>query len=438
MTARFPLSRRACATAACVLAAGALMAAPAFAQAEQPPRPVHGLFGGPPRDPNTTQTFDANLSLFNAYDTDLLAQSLGPTPAPPVGGPYSGLNGGVTYSRTGKHVDFGLQAGSTYQYYQSAGQMTGSTDQGGVNFGLHGQRMSLQLSETVGYQPLYSFSPFVGATRPDPGTLAPISTDAALARRAAVMTGSTARFDRDLGPRTKVSADYSLQRMDYSDGSLRQQADSVGGSLSHHLSKDLALRLGYDYQTIRFSGTAAVAGPTSVDNIDAGVDFNKALGQTRKTTVGFTTGSAFFTTAGLRSFTMTGDAWLNREIGRTWAANANFHRGIGLLAGFGQPVLSDEASASLGGQVSHRLDLRTSAAYTRGDLNPGAASNSFRSYTASARLRFAMSAMAAVYGEYFAYEYRFDSVSDLPFAFTPNVFRQGVQAGLTLWLPLIR
>lgn len=437
MTSRSSWSRSALAGAALLLAVCSLMAAPAFAQAEQPPRPVHGLFGGPPRDPNTTRSFDVNMSVFDAYDSDLLAQTLGPVPGPSVGGPYSGLSGAFTFNRSGQHVDFAVDGGTNFQDYQSQGQLSGLADQGGITFGVHGQHTSLRLRQTVGYQPFYSFAPFAAPALAEPGALAPISTTTAVARQTALFSGSNLTFSHDLGRRTSIAADSSVQHTDFT-GQPSQQMLSAGGHLSHHLTEGLSLRLGYEYQGIRYAAGAGATPPLHVDNIDAGVDFNKALGLTRKTTMGFTTGSAFFRGYGLSSFTMTGDAWLTREIGRTWAANANFHRGIGLMAGFGQPVLSNQATVSLGGQVSHRLDLRSSLAYSKGVLNPLEPANTFASYTASTRLRFAFSQIAAVYGELFGYRYQFDNTADLPAAFATKVFREGVQGGLTLWLPLIR
>ena len=44
----------------------------------------------------------------------------------------------------------------------------------------------------------------------------------------------------------------------------------------------------------------------------------------------------------------------------------------------------------------------------------------------------------AVYVEYVAYRYQFDSRADLPIGVPGRLFRRGVRTGLTLWLPLIR
>ena len=46
--------------------------------------------------------------------------------------------------------------------------------------------------------------------------------------------------------------------------------------------------------------------------------------------------------------------------------------------------------------------------------------------------------MLAVYGEYVAYRYEFTNAAGLPAGLPPKVDRQGVRAGLTLFLPVLR
>jgi predicted porin len=423
----------------CAFTAALAVALPVRAQVEQPPRAVHGLFGGPPRDPNTTRTFDFNLSLFDAYDDDVLAGAAGggATPGPALGGNYSGLTGGLAFSRTGRHIDFGLTAGTNYRYYPTGGNMLGVADQGGVSLGVHGKHTTLQTSGSVGYQPFFAFAPFAPPIANDTATLQPAPVDAVLTKRTALSYGTNVSLEHDLGARTVVTGVYSIQQLTYSGENADQREQGAGLTLSHHLTKALSLRLGYQYQETQFD--AAVATPlTRVHNVDAGVDYSKALGATRRTTIGFTSGSAMVDTAGAQSYRVIGDAWLNREIGETWAARANYHRGVTTLDGFTQPAFTDAVTLSVGGQITHRLDLQTSAAYSRGDLNPAAATNRFDTYTGSARLRVAFTRTVAVYGEYVVYQYNFDNASDLPFGVSRHMFREGIRGGLTLWVPLFR
>jgi hypothetical protein len=133
-----------------------------------------------------------------------------------------------------------------------------------------------------------------------------------------------------------------------------------------------------------------------------------------------------------------GDASLNHQIGRTWSARVFYRRGVGVIAGLNAPIFSDAATASVQGSITRRLEWSTVASYTNGDLGFVEQTNTFASYTGSSRLRYGLSRTLAVYTEYVVYRYQFANMASLPVGLPPTINRQGIRAGLTLWLPLYR
>jgi hypothetical protein len=409
----------------------------ALAQVQQPQRQERGLFGGPAPDPKTHQALDASLSVFDAYDDDVTAEQSGGGSANPVGGQYGGINAAFTFSRSGEHVDFGLSGGSNYRYYPNTATINGVTDQAGIRFGLHSRRTSVNFSQSVGYQPFFSFAPFVPDLAADTSELRPASIDTVVQRRTATTFNSQVEVRQELGRHASFSGEYSIHHVDYSGEGATQRGESAGAHFLYTLTRDATLKLGYTLQQSEYS--AAVGVPRQqFHNIDAGIDYHKALGLTRKTTMGFTMGSVAFDQTGTVAYRVTGTASLNREMGRTWVARVNYSRGVRVIDGFRDPAFDDSVTASIQGLLSRRLDLNASTAYSKGAVGVTTASNDFDSVNGDARLRFAFTRMLAAYIEYVVYRYQFSQTADLPQGFTPHTLRQGVRGGLTLQLPLVR
>ncbi|HEX4348693.1 MAG TPA: hypothetical protein VHZ73_14045, partial [Vicinamibacterales bacterium] len=387
-------------------------------------------------------TLDLNASLYAAYDDDLTTDpGSGATGATPdggaVSGTYTGLNGGLAFNHNGEHVGFGITGNSAYRYDTSSKTFDTVSDQGGISLSLRGKRNSLALTGSTGYRPLFTFAPFVTSLPDDTSAALPPDVDTAVIRQSAVSFGGGVAFSRQIGQHTSLSVNGSGDQTRYSSADLRQSQESLGGMFSHNLTAGLALRLGYTEHVLRSVDNAGNRVVTHLHDMNVGFDFNKRLGLTRKTTMGFSTGTSAVDQGQGTTFQGTGSAWLRRDLGQTWGAQATFTRGIGLRAGFTQPDLSNAVSVTLGGLVARRLDFRSSAAYTKGAIGL-TSQNGYGSYNTSARLRFALSSLLAMYVEHVAYWYQFDNPSDLPGALSDRVLRQGVHAGITLWSPLYR
>ncbi|MGH9411803.1 MAG: hypothetical protein ACRD1V_20390 [Vicinamibacterales bacterium] len=413
-------------------------ASAAFAQAERPQRMFRGLFGGPGPRPDSQTEFDANVSIYGAYDEDLGAsQGAVVDPRNEVGGAYSGVDLGLTFTHSGRHVDYAVTGGSSGRYYPTLHTLTTLGDQAAFSVGVHGRRASLQAIESGMYSPLFMLAPFATAVPTTAADVAAAPVNTAVQHETMFGNSTTLTGDLTLGPRWSLDSTeaFNTSRVRYGTGSASQRSWTAGATLKRQVSKDSALHLGYTEQNLLpLLGASTV----SVHNLDLGMDYHKALGRTRKTTMSVNFGSGMVQDASAHLYTVLADASLNREIGRSWVAQANYHRGLGVVTGFNRPLLSDSVTASAGGLLTQRLDLNTSAAYTNGEIGITGLTNSFSGYNASARLRFAFSQMYAVYGEYIAYWYDLNNNLYVATPLPPSVLRQGVNVGLTLSLPLVR
>lgn len=100
------------------------------------------------------------------------------------------------------------------------------------------------------------------------------------------------------------------------------------------------------------------------------------------------------------------------------------------------PVLANAASTDVHGFLNRRTDLMVSAAYTTGELALTGTPPPYSTYTGLARLRFAFARHLAVFGEYLYYYYEFNRDFPLPPNVAPTLTRNGVRAGVTLWVPV--
>ncbi len=215
----------------------------------------------------------------------------------------------------------------------------------------------------------------------------------------------------------------------------------VLGRMMYALSRDVSLVFGYGYQRGRYRRDLPIhADRRRVHNIDLGVDYHRALSLSRRTTIGFTTG----TTVAEDSDGVTripddrqrpaqpGDrAHLARD-GRVQPGR-RVHRGfcepdVRRLVRGRRRRRTEPADGPVG---SRRLLVRPT-----GLAEHAPAMENYNGLRAPARRvvtrRWRCSA------EYHIYRYRFDQAAALPTGILPQLDRQGVRVGLEFWLPLIR
>jgi len=445
-------------------AAAVLISTPALAQMTRPERPYRGLFGGGYGD--SEQMLSLNTSFGGGYDGNILLGNQGATvnPVDPRQATASTIvNGsaGLTYSFSKQHVSFNASGGWSGVDYPSLQQSfyPGYGGSAGGAVGLS-TRTSLSFNESVYYQPFYvlpSGEPIdntsIGENKAvmsklsqslseqfgEPVDLGLVPTTAPSDIASNQYEGHTNwTTSAALGHRLtkRVSASLSYTRFQSSSSQdnldLLVQSPSVGVSVA--IAKGLAFRLAYGY-TEALYGTDRVRG----QNIDAGLDFSRALSMSlsRRTTLTFGTGTSIVSdTQEQTRLVITGNANLTQEIGRSWQASLVASRGVGYIEGFLRPVISDVVSASFGGLISRRVQFHSVSGVTWGAVGLVAASNNFTTYNSGAGITVGLSRSLGLSLDYAYYRYSFDSGIVLPAGLSNHVNRQSIRASISFWQPL--
>lgn len=420
----------------------------AAARAQNSPRTSRALFGGAGNDPSLVQSLDASLSLTGAYDDQVVrdAESETRTPASPLqrSGFYNGVAGGLTYGWNGKRIQFAASGGSNGRYYQQARRFIMLNHFG--SFGVSTQflrQTRLFVNQSIAYSPAYLNGLVPNVDALSIGAVAGAGSDYSVASQQTYLYDTTASVTRSITARSSVAvlADYRFSAAAPGAGTRDMKAYSLGGRFQHGVSKNAMLRFGYAYREGQYS---AGGRPTRVHDIDVGVDYQRALSFSRRTKVNFSTGSTIFDSSpdgfdrARLQYRVVGNAGLHQDIGRTWRANLVYERGIGFSETFRKPVFSDALRVSVDGLVSRRVDFLADGAASFGSVGANAVDNAIRTYQETTRLRFAITARWALYGEYVYYFYNLGRAVDVAAGVQPSLGRQSVRVGLTLWVPLLK
>jgi len=423
-------------------------------------RPYRALFGGTTANPDVHHSFDVTTSVLAGYDDN---EGLGTTDASvsPLlrTGSYLGLSGSLAYAWHTQRVQMAGNLGMNTRYYEDTGEFIGTSR--GAAFGVAaavGQRGRIFANQSITYAPSYLYSLALARGSMTPGTVV---------GGGSYPLGDESVFVYD----TNASAAYSVTRRGTIEGlgsyrysDLADSGDtsvealrsySVGGRFSQGISRYAWLRLGYTYRQGQygFTGTSAAVG---IHDIDVGVDYNRALSLTRRTTFDLSTGSALITMPLMESpssvasgtelqFRLVGQVGLTHEMGRTWRARVGYNRGVGFAEVFAQPVVADGVNVSLTGFAARRVDVSVNGSFSTGEIGLGrtlgtlsTSNSSFQAWNVSARTRYALGSMWAIYAEYFYYSQDLGTAVIVPSGIPSVLERQSIQVGLTLWVPLLR
>jgi hypothetical protein len=103
-----------------------------------------------------------------------------------------------------------------------------------------------------------------------------------------------------------------------------------------------------------------------------------------------------------------------------------------------EPVFSNGFTAVLNGLFTQRLGISVSSGYSAGESALYTRASTFNTYATSLQVRYALARMWAANVQYVYYYYEFLGKAQLPPGVSPNLERNGLRAGLTLWMPVIR
>jgi hypothetical protein len=440
---RGPLVRM---TSVLVAVAAALICAPtlAYAQADGPSRPFRVVFGGAGAGRVLHHVLDVTTSVAGGYDDNVLADVGGVLPGAQVSGNYFTFLPAARYGWQGTRVQIGASGASALRQYGTLGVRTFSHT-GAVGLTARvGGRTTVFVNQAAAYSPSYLLGLFPPGAAPTPGEAIPAGLDAAATQVNALSYGTSASITHDVSRRSALSLTGDFSRTDFTGGSLAQRdttSSDIGGRFSRRVARNWMFSAGYGYR----SGTlgSQTGGSASEQLVEFGVDHDRPVSATRRAFFGVSVGTSVLRAvsalddapaAERRYHLVSGEARAGYQFGRSWQARGTYQRGLEYVAGLDVPVLRDGVSAELDGALTRRVEFLAAARYASGGSAVSAATSTFTSYMTDVQIRRAFTHGVAAYAEYSYYYYDFRGTTLLAPGVPPTVARNGVRAGLSVWI----
>ncbi|MCA1652537.1 MAG: hypothetical protein LC753_20480 [Acidobacteria bacterium] len=317
-----------------------------------------------------------------------------------------------------------------------------------------GERTTLLANQTAAYSPSYLYGLFPSDAVSTPGYAVPAAPDYAIGDSESYSYGTTLTLTHGLSLRSRLSATGEFQYTDYLNNmGTRRDLNSQGirGEFSRNLTQNTAVRAGYRYRTGKFGHVAdAVATEPGASATEHGgelsAQYSRPLSPVQQLAVECSFGWSRVNTpvssaAGPgtgRFYRLSSDVAVAWQFTTSWQTRATFSRGLEYIAQLGEPVVIDGFSAELGGFITPRIDVLASARYSSGASALNRDTLVFDTYGADLRVRYALTRSLAVYGQYLYYYYEFQRNTRLPTGIPSGLERNGLRAGLTLWVPALR
>ena len=421
---------------ACCLAV-LLLAGTAAAQAVRPERPYRGLFAS--SSSIAEQQLAINASLGSGYDDNILADAQGRTTSSALA-PSGGRDGmfgnsalGLSYSLDLDRVTLDAAGNTGVRYYPSMSaeqRFVGAQDARAMTSVALTDNTTLSAAAAVARRPHQLADVWAPASplggEPDADVLDLPSTFDFYRRY--VGSGS---LKHQLARRLTLQADYAHNWGEAPEG-LAFTRHQSGAGLTWGLARGLALQAGYAYSEARyrFAGTRL-----EQHNIDAGLNYSRALSFSRRTTLAFSTGSMAVRHQEQVVYRATGSAELTHEMGRTWEASLAYSRGGRFTETWDAPLFSDVLTATLAGSLSRRIQLSASAGGSMRTLN-GERDRGFESYWGTAMASLALNRYLNAGVNYLYTQHDFDRNFPVPGAWPEQGGRQRLSVHVGMWMPL--
>jgi hypothetical protein len=343
------------------------------------------------------------------------------------------------YARRGGPLEIAGTASSAIRYYHELDRLETSSHAAGLGVTIKLPRQGhFRVHSTAAYSPSYLNQLFPVGTPPSLGASTPPTPEYRIIENPSYSysTSAALSFGSRLG--TMVTASGEFNRTDFEQPSTRPDLEfyDTGATVAHAFGRSGGVSAGYHYR----AGQFGFGEPTTEHRVSFGGSISTALSPTRRTTVRVTVTPARLDlpTPALRRtveepggplYRINGEVSLSYPFRVNWRVAAAYRREMEFLAILREPVFSDGARVELGGLLSRRLDLLALAGYATGASALSNASD-LETYTASVRLRYAISRPIALYTQYFYYHYALRGQTflapDLPSVFDRHAARLGV------------
>jgi len=393
-----------------------------------PDTPVyHGLFGPSPTEQELNRRLFATFFVYQASDETSLDRALADRAVEP--GRFSqGAEALLSFRRQRPRLKLTATGMSGLRYYPSLGEVRAAQQAGAVDATVDmTQHLHVDFMANGSYSPNYQVMPGMPFDIPSSASI----QDPWVGRQRVLDYGGAVlmRYTQTRANEWQVSGEGSQEQVV---GAPEFRSASARVLFLHRLSKDFTLRLGYGQTMAQRSDLPA----QTYQTIDAGVNYNRSLELSPRTTIGFTTGSAISSLPEGPQFNIIASAFVKRLLSPRWTFDAWASHTLQSIPVTPRPYLTNGVSATLGGYFTRRLAVQLTPSYSFGsDLVQG--SLRFHSFAAFGRFEVALNRLWAVYVEQFYYDYGFSAGTDLS-AGVPQLTRRGARVGLTMWAPVVR
>ena len=366
-----------------------------------------------------------------------------PDTASVTSGAHTGESLRLSLKRGGKKSGYTFDARHTLLYYHADNSLLKDLDIGASQSFQIARGTTISAGETANRSPYYNIGAF-------PGIGNYSGTDLSRPYIPSLATGGqttgtygfsvATRVAHAIDQRNSIQATYNMRGTGVTGIQSRSVMHEVGGRYSHLINRTVGYHLGYSFGNAHFGGVS----PTVLHNIDVGIDLQKSLSLTRRTTFSFTTGTTFIKATPVNStvavgatkeFNVLGHASLTHYIGQTWSAAATYDRGVQMLDAVLVPYFVDGLTAAIGGNLGQRSTLAFSTSWISGAPLGLNSSTKDRALIESAWFQRSLGRRLTAYAQYTLYGQRFTptglSAIDLPQRFNRNTAR----VGLTLVFP---
>jgi hypothetical protein len=428
-----------------VLTAGILCTAGSIAAQTTP----HGVFGQDIAGAGAKTRLDFTATVVEGYDSDV-PQSLLSTIDPSAldsGGFSSIVNASGTYGKKGANVDLGANFASTVRYYGELGAKNAGHSGGlGAQVRLPG-RTTWLINQSAAYTPAYLYGLFPTGAVIEPGSQGTTAPDYSVSDFNSYSYTTTTALRHSLTPRSSVAgtADFVYtDRQRESEQWRDVSAYSMRGEFARNVTRNTSLSASAQYRSGEFG--YAGEGKSEEVRLDLGLSYIRPLSATRRAAFHFKIGSAaadipqavLSTQLIERQYLGVAEAGIDYQFARGWEARGDYKRGLQYIVDLPEPLFADSFGGSVSGFLSRRIDLEMSGGYSSGASLLNQNSLQFDTYTADVRVRYGLNRTVALYGEYLYYFYDFRDGPQFRAGFAPGLTRNGVRAGLTLWMPGLR
>jgi hypothetical protein len=351
-----------------------------------------------------------------------------------------------------EHIDLNVSGSVSTRWFSAVDQVaTGYS--GTVRLASAGlRRWTWEIVESVSYDPVnaQSYLPGGGATPAVPIIDYRLGND----RQLSSTTSGTIGYRPTRRQRIAFEASYGLidSPSELGGGELWQRG-SVGGRYTYEITRYMSFYAGYSQSRgkgtfinpqdppplVAEPGTSmlepvAPTGDPVIHGMDVGVNYNRALSISRRTTVTARLGTGAADDGETRQYFLTGFGQVTRELGRTWQVSAFYDRAVRFVTFTPTPSMVEAVGAELGGRVSSAtaLQFRADAGRTEdlGGLMTG--TTDLKSVSAAVQYRIALRERVALFTEYFFVDATWNGAwVEAVDAAATDLRRHGVQVGIS-------